>query len=401
MRAALISLPFSEDGTPPTVAGKTVCQRQLDFALSCDCELVVLYGRGATPEALVLRHQAESAGVRVQVVTNSHALVGVIGERDSLLVLQSGLMPQDRAALESLKTSDTMLVFAAEPGTRAGFERIDVHRAWAGGMTVPGSALAQLDRLPEDSDPAAALLRIALQQGLPERRLPDELLGTGDWQIVDNLRDALAMEEVWVRKVLEEGDAAGLDGLSGGFSKKLADIALQLIGGKVAGENRARFGSVLLFALLTIAALAATWSGSAVAGFLLVALSAPVAEFVIGLGRLGAAPFGRVRFSPYLRRVNDLALVLCGALAIGSLRIDEVFAPLVIGLGLLLLDRKPVHRLAKPLRDRGFVAILAGIGIAVLPASPAPTLAPTVALSLVALVILLAVTFAPNRKETG
>jgi hypothetical protein len=159
VRAALISIA----GTPISLAGKSLGRRQLDFALAAGCERVIVLGDGASAEAIALRHAAEARGARFHGVGDTHGLLGAVPAGDELLVLAPTLLPEDLAALEALARGTGVLVVPAAPGVAAGFERIDLERAWAGALVLPGRLVERLSDLAPDSEATAALLRIALQ----------------------------------------------------------------------------------------------------------------------------------------------------------------------------------------------------------------------------------------------
>ena len=48
--------------------GRSIADRQVEFALSAGCDTIVLIGNGASDEAIALRHIAEKAGDRKSVV---------------------------------------------------------------------------------------------------------------------------------------------------------------------------------------------------------------------------------------------------------------------------------------------------------------------------------------------
>ena len=382
VRVALISLPHPQDGPAPELLGKSLAQRQVEFARQCGCEAVVVHAHGFTPEVLVLRHQTEAAGLRLQVINNAHALAGVIGDQDSLLVLQGDLLPMADEIASLLAVPELVLVVDAGPGIQAGFERIDLDRAWAGALVVSGAAVPQLEKLPEDSDPAPSLLRIALQRRTPTTRIAENLLDSGNWHVLAHGTALPDLERKLVQRAL--GERAG-----GAVSAVVARLGLGMLGPRLAGEKRARMGSAFLFCLLLLAGLVAVWAGSAPVGFLLMALAAPIAGFAIGLARLAAAPFGAVRRWPALYWLGDLALLAGGVLAIESFWYRQALAPLVIVAGLVLLDRRSLHKFAEPVRDRGLIAVLACIGTIFMPAEQA--------LSCIALLILLA-NIVPNSE---
>jgi hypothetical protein len=153
------------------IAGKSLARRQLDFALAAGCERVIALGNGASPEAIALRHASEARGARFVSIGDAHGLLGAVPAGDELLVLAPGLLPEDRRALDALERGTAILVLPAGPGVAAGFERIDLERAWGGALVLSGRLVERLSDLPPDSEATAALLRIALQARVAEKRL--------------------------------------------------------------------------------------------------------------------------------------------------------------------------------------------------------------------------------------
>src|SRR5690606_40835190 len=107
---------------------------------------------------------------------SSDLLLGAVRADDELLALAPGLLPEAADALEGLGKRKGVLVLPAGPGVAAGFERLDLNRAWAGALVVGGAQVELLSDLPPDIEPTSALVRIALQARLPERTLSEALL---------------------------------------------------------------------------------------------------------------------------------------------------------------------------------------------------------------------------------
>ncbi len=386
MRAALISLPQPGEGAQPAIAGKTIAQRQLLFARECGCTMVIAHGGGASEDAIALRHAAENAGIRYQVISNTHALSGAIGANDSLLVMQPGLLPEARQALDLLKAEgDRLLVVSAGPGSAAGLERIDLDRAWAGALTLPGNLLERLGALPEDAAPHAALLRIALQHRLPEARIADTLLDNGRWMVVGSQETAKWREKSWLRDQLGDSSAVA-------FSRWIARQTVGRAGRWLMERRWSRPALLGLSSLLLGGAVAAAFFDSPVAAFGLAALSVPVLETFLALSRLVVAPFGKIKRLPLLRFGIDAALLIIGVLAIDGLWYRAAFASFVLIAALLLLDRRAVRSVVEPLRDRGLVAA----SIAVLAAVTSPEIA-----IMLAATVILAAKLAPDAKDSG
>jgi len=382
MRAALIALPHPGEGPMPAIAGKTIAHRQLLFASEAGCESVIAYGGGASPEGIDLRHAAERMGLKYQVISTSHALPGIIGNRDSLLVLQPGLLPESRTALDLLRAEgDRVLVVSAGPGAAAGFERIDLDRAWAGALSIPGEWLGKLASLPEDVAPHGALLRIALQQRLPEARLADSTLDDGKWTIIATPEAAQGRALAWQRTHL--GDVA-----PGAVSRWLGKGVVTLAGSRLLDRPFARPALLALAAVLLGGGVAAGFYERPILGFMLAALSVPVLEAFLALSRLVVAPFGKLKRLPWLRRGVDAAFLALGIMAIDSLTHRVAFPPLVLAAALLLLDRRALPQWLEPLRDR---MVIAGLIAAV-----AAVATPEIAIMLASLLVL-ATSMLPTR----
>jgi len=120
-----------------------------------------------------------------------------------------------------------------------------------------------------------------------------------------------------------------------------------------------------------LGAIAAAWQGFSATGFVLLALAAMLTELSIGLARVRAAPFGKVRHWPRLRYLLDAALGVSAVCAIDGLWQRALFAPLVLITGLLLLDRREWPPIAEALRDRGIIAAVLAVLMLALSGEPA------------------------------
>ena len=383
MRAVLIALPQPGEGALPAIAGKSLAHRQLLFAHEAGCDSVIAYGGGATSDGIDLRHAAERLGMRYQIVANSHALPGIIGNDDSLLVLQPGLLPESRSALDLLRAEgDRVLVVSAGPGANAGLERIDLDRAWAGALSIPGRWLEKLASLPEDIAPHGALLRIALQQRLPEARLADNTLDDGKWSIISSEEAADARANDWHRNHLGKTHP-------GAASRWLGRATVSALGARMLSTRYARPALLIVSVLLLSGAILAGVLERPLLGFFLLAVSVPVWESFLALSRLMVAPFGSIARWPKLRFVIDAALLVLGIMAIDSLTHRVIFPPLVLVIAMFLLDRRALSDWLEPLRDRMVVAALIGV-VAVFAT-------PELAIMLAALLVLAANILVPRR----
>ena len=338
--------------------GRSIADRQVEFALSAGCDTIVLIGNGASDEAIALRHIAEKAGSRVQVAAGPHALGSLAGHRGSMLVMQPGLMPLDRHLADvATMGKGGIMVLPAGVGVEAGYERIDLDRAWAGLLVLPSELLLSLQQLPDDADAAAALLRIALQAGLPEFRLEEDALTEGSLVLVRDESDATAAEDRILARALTQVPVRSA-------SQWLAKWVLQV------GARRlvARPNSVaaLLFGamLLTVAGVAVGAIGHFYLGLAMIAVAVPVLDVGQGLGRL-RSPSGSP--APWLRAlplVVDVALCLVGALAIEGIRLHRFGPPLTL-FAALNIATPVTSRFEAIIRDRSVTALALAVLAAV------------------------------------
>ena len=203
MRIALLST-LDRDPRPGRIrpafvqfAGASVIQRQLDLALSLGCEAVACLAEGIGREVIELQHRAERGGARFVAVRDPAKLSGLVTANDEILVIASGILPDDEEVARHL-SRNAVIAFPAETAVAAGFERIDATTAWSGVMLARGSLVERLTELPPDIDVPSALMRLALQSGtslaMADRRLVDE----ADWTIDATAEELKSREARWI-----------------------------------------------------------------------------------------------------------------------------------------------------------------------------------------------------------
>jgi hypothetical protein len=177
-------------------------------------------------------------------------------------------------------------------------------------MRVPGRLIERLAPLPDDADPYSILQRVALQSGVPQRLLGEDVLAAGRWQLVRGEEDAHAVEAAWFRQHTLGDEALGP-------TARLARRAVRAIGPALlhAGSG----GTVVAMAGAVLAALALVtgWFSLVKTGFV----------FAAGawLLFLSASLFGRVE-----RRSMRLARPSVEPMLIYTATLDVVLALLMI-----------------------------------------------------------------------
>src|SRR5690606_9655395 len=232
LRIALISMmPGSGSNALHVFAGKSSAERQLEFALALGCNSVICFSSSLTVPQIALQHAAERAGARCHCTGDTHAVARMAGSAEQLLVMAPGLIPLAMEAHEALKQGDRVLTLPAEAGIAAGFERIDLHHAWGGALSMSGRLAGALTSLPQDCDPVSALLRIAAQAKLPHAELSEKLLTSGQWVLPGHQAELAEAETAWLGSRVARNRDASLTG-------RLAAWMLQALPVEKLGQRR-------------------------------------------------------------------------------------------------------------------------------------------------------------------
>lgn len=368
MRVALISMVERTGGEPGALAraslafgGCTIAERQLDFALAWGAERIVCLAAGLDPKVMELQRAAEGDGARFNLISGAQAMLGLVAAEDELLVLADGLLPLSQRALEALERGRTVLLLEAEAGVAAGFERVDLNHAWAGALAVPGSLVERLGALPPDIEPVSALLRIALQARIPERLLPEAVLGSGSWSLAGGPGQMAQREAAWLGAQLPavSGFAPGRWLVRGAVSRTGANLLRR-------GTRPALFG--IAAGVLGAGGVAAAWQAWPVAGLLLAGLGWLAGEAAGGLRAIARAGIRRKEGPAWpwatLGWGIDAAFVAILAFASALSVPHALFAPLAL-LGLLRIAPRLVEGASSAaLSDRALLAIVLAIAAA-------------------------------------
>ena len=365
MRVALISMVERIGGEPGSLAraslafgGRTIAERQLDFALAWGAERIICLAAGLDPKVMELQHAAEAEGARFNLINGAPSMLGLIAAEDELLVLADGLLPLSQRALEMLEQGRTVLLLEAEGGVAAGFERVDLNHAWAGALAVPGALVERLGALPPDIEPVSALLRIALQARISERLLSEAVLGSGSWSLAGSPEQMAHREAAWLGAQLPQvsGFAPGSWLVRGGVTRMGAKLLRR-------GTRPALLG--IAGGVLAAGGVVAAWQEWPILGLLLAGLAWLASE---GAGGLRAIARAGIRGKegaglPWtaLGWGIDAAFVAILGFASSYSAPEALFAPLVL-FGLLRIAPRLVDgTLAATLSDRALLAVVLSI----------------------------------------
>lgn len=203
MRIALLSTldrdprPGSPRPAFANFAGAMVVERQLDLALLMGCERVVCLVDAVEREIVELQHRAECAELKFRAIRQPSRLAGMVTADDELLVIDTGILPDDETVKTALSKKG-ILAFPADIAVPLGYERIDLGFAWAGTMLIPGYLVEKLSDLPDDIDLPSALMRLALQTGGQVIPLDRNLLTEGSWHLNADRAALDLREKRWI-----------------------------------------------------------------------------------------------------------------------------------------------------------------------------------------------------------
>ena len=391
MRVALLSVLDSQ-ADPRRVpapfrmlAGARLVDRQLDIALAAGCETIACLANTVGREVIDLQHRAEAAGARFIAIREPRKLSGIVTANDELLVLAPGVLPDEDAVMRHL-AKPCVLVFPADPAVQRGYERIDLHFAWAGALVVRGTAVEQLAQLPGDVDTPSALLRIALQSGVRTHPLETRLLDELSWLRDPTPEELATRERNWVAG---HADVAPFSAPGLAIAERMgARLAQDTMGGTL--PRALALGS----AVAALVALTLAMTGWAVPGFGFAALAALLFAMEGVVRRVASAGQLRPRVPVLVQALTVLLdpmyLVLIARASAEDTGWLRLFVPAVL-FGLLHLgERLSMRRWRRSYADRVILTLI------LLPAVVVGITLPVVAVLALAVLVTLFLTLGPR-----
>ncbi|MEJ2457563.1 MAG: hypothetical protein P8Y58_05195 [Novosphingobium sp.] len=344
------------------IAGASLARHQLGLVLALDCQRVICLARGMSPDLIALQHAAEDTGLQFAIVTSPRQLAGQVTAADELVVVSEGLFVEPAHAAALLEDrKPAVLVQPVEGALAAGYERIDINRASAGLMRVPGQLAERLHELPADCDVASALTRIALQSGVQMREVPAFARTGTDWRMVRSESEAIALENEWLRVRFADGPTSA--------GRAVARLGVISFGSSMLhAGNASNALSAGVLALLAIAG-GLGWFGLAPGGFFFAALAWVLAEASRMLRLAERQALGLL--PPAIPRVDVLVWLIDMVLAVliladtprfpGELVLSWLSVPAVLLLLLAFVPRVVKRTAARWIGDRLVFGVLLGI----------------------------------------
>ncbi|MXO56916.1 hypothetical protein [Pontixanthobacter gangjinensis] len=344
MRVAILSAMETMSGGLPTprgfarIGGRSVLQRQLDFALKAGCERIACISNDLPSELIDLQHSAEKNGAKFQIIRDIRPLSGLVNASDEILLIADGLAFDPDLISEAMGEGRNILILPAEDAVPLGFERVDRETAWAGILLASGSLVEKLADLPFDVDPQSSLLRLALQAGTRTVPINRAALFDHRWMLIDNDDKADRFEAQWLR---------GASSPATLFSpiRAAADrAAFAVLRRHSRPERAARIVEGVSVTLLLVAA-ALTYFTYSVAGLLVTALAGFAGQFSGTLLSMLMTNSSRSRtraiWSVFRPVLIDLLLLALIVVSVPSRHAADAFFAAFIMIGLIRLIEMP------------------------------------------------------------
>jgi hypothetical protein len=315
-----------------------------------------------------LRAAAEENGASFHVATEPRALSALVTAADDVLVMAEGVLAPAETLAGLTDEGPFVAVLPAETAVPAGFERIDINRAWAGAMLLPGRLVDRLMDLPDDVDAASSLLRIALQASVPLRNVPARMQEPDRWPLIRTEHQAQAAEERWIGRLTASGSRTP--------GPMLARLFVRKVGPALLHGNSGTMIAAVGAAIVAAFGFAAARFGHPAPGLVLVGFGWVMRCAASLLQNLEDEMLARVPRHVWRRPLFDVALdfLIAGMLVLalpdhpGQTLLERWFEPLAL-LGLIrLLSGTWGSDLAPWLADRlvlcGLLALMTAGGVA-------------------------------------
>ena len=342
MKLALISLAKDDlDGTGPIAllplfAG-TLLDLQIRAAQRFGCEKFIFLCP-VTHGALLQKIDAmKQQGLDAEYVRSPSDLVQYASDQDHIIYIADGILPNAEIVDQLSGAPQELLFTVLHAEEYQEFERIDLNQRWLGIVSLNTSRLSALIDIPDDWEVGSALLRTAVQADCPRAIVSDRRMGSG---AIAHVQSEISAEQ-FTRHKLREMPAKGNNFLNRFVLHPLTKRSLPRLWKKKAAPQ--------YLGIFTLTA--------GIAAILAAVLGYPVASLAL-LFFGSAAQFTRAAMVQFgsevkIRDWTGLALDLLAATGLGILLVQAsdavTLAPnLVIAmllLGNLLLSRTgPVNR---------------------------------------------------------
>lgn len=185
MLAGLIFATEDADDRPDTLAatlpfgGMSLVEYQARLLIAAGAQHILVAVSRVTPALLGAVSRIKRRGVTVDMVRSAQEAAAKAHPLAEVVVFADSLVTTDAVAARMAGASSDTLLITEDDGSAPAVERIDAAHCWAGIAKIGAGRLGEIAAMPREYDFQSTLLRIAVQSGARQMRLPDAAVKSG------------------------------------------------------------------------------------------------------------------------------------------------------------------------------------------------------------------------------
>ncbi len=182
MLAGLIFATEDADDRPDTLAatlpfgGMSLVEYQARLLIAAGAQHILVAVSRVTPALLGAVSRIKRRGVTVDMVRSAQEAAAKAHPLAEVVVFADSLVTTDDVTARMAGASSDTLLITEDDGSAPAVERIDAAHCWAGIAKIGAGRLGEIAAMPREYDFQSTLLRIAVQSGARQMRLPADAL---------------------------------------------------------------------------------------------------------------------------------------------------------------------------------------------------------------------------------
>ncbi|VXC93313.1 hypothetical protein [Sphingomonas sp. AX6] len=185
MLAGLIFATEDADDRPDTLAatlpfgGMSLVEYQARLLIAAGAQHILVAVSRVTPALLGAVSRIKRRGVTVDMVRSAQEAAAKAHPLAEVVVFADSLVTTDEVTARMAGASSDTLLITEDDGSAPAVERIDAAHCWAGIAKIGAGRLGEIAAMPREYDFQSTLLRIAVQSGARQMRLPADAAKSG------------------------------------------------------------------------------------------------------------------------------------------------------------------------------------------------------------------------------
>ena len=185
MLAGLIFATEDADDRPDTLAatlpfgGMSLVEYQARLLIGAGAQHILVAVSRVTPALLGAVSRIKRRGVTVDMVRSAQEAAAKAHPLAEVVVFADSLVTTDEVTARMAGASSDTLLITEDDGSAPAVERIDAAHCWAGIAKIGAGRLSEIAAMPREYDFQSTLLRIAVQSGARQMRLPGDAMKSG------------------------------------------------------------------------------------------------------------------------------------------------------------------------------------------------------------------------------